>query len=586
MDAIVYDLSSQSEAEPNIFIKKDWVSILDNQNGVYSANQSVIDTSQFSNSNKYINYREAYFTIPMLLALTQTGVGSVSFTPATAATSADYALGLKNWYGSIIHSFSVDLAGTTIIQQTPFQSLWNTFRLITTLSYQDLLTIGPSIGFYPDNSSSWYYLNAINPTGGGVTNNTNLFATPVVSGAANSLEQTNSGFYQRQRSWNFNALGLSGVLGSAFTNMISQQNLALLYKSSILPPVDGSAVPAKGYWAAQIVGQVYLRHLHEFFDKIPLVKGMFMKMTMNLNNSSTQVAVIQNAAAGAASFPTSMSQQLASSSFPLGGVNPIMFASGNVLNGMARVIVPSASVTLVASLYVGSRTYEANAVTAIGGNGQIGYVNNLTLNAPCYTFNPAFEGAYLSNAIRKIDYEDIYQYQVLGIPKATNFNNLITNGIAGIKSVLVLPFHSSQASASQTNLSISPLQSCFDPAGGGTTSPLTYINNYNVIISGQNAIYNTQRYTYEAFLNQLNGQNSVNGNQIDGMGSGLISQTDFENCYNYYYVNVERCLPIEKGVSKSVSIVGQNVSEWTIDLYVFICYGISVNLNILLGSRV
>ena len=95
-DAIVYDLSSQSESDPNIFIKKDWISILDNQNGVYSANQSVIDTSQFSNSNKYINYREAYFTIPMLLTLTQFAP-SVSFTPAAAATSADYALGLKNW---------------------------------------------------------------------------------------------------------------------------------------------------------------------------------------------------------------------------------------------------------------------------------------------------------------------------------------------------------------------------------------------------------------------------------------------------------------------------------------------------------
>ena len=43
MDSIVYDMSSQSETDPNIFIKKDWVTILDNQNGIYSSNQSVID---------------------------------------------------------------------------------------------------------------------------------------------------------------------------------------------------------------------------------------------------------------------------------------------------------------------------------------------------------------------------------------------------------------------------------------------------------------------------------------------------------------------------------------------------------------
>ena len=576
MDQIVYDMSSQSESESNIFIKKDWVTILDNQNSIYSSNQSVIDTSQFSNSNKWINYREAYFTVPMLLTLTQT-TATTSFLPNTAANSCDYALGLKNWYGSIIHSFSVDLAGTTIIQQTPFQSLWNTFRLLTTLSYQDLLTIGPSIGFYPDNSSSWSYNNAAGPYGSiGVSNSINNVVNPVVSATLNGLESSNNGFYQRQRAWNFNLAGSAGT-GRTFNALLAQANLQTVYKSSIFSTVDGTGA-LKGHWAAQIVGTVFLRHLHSFFSQIPLVKGMFMKMTLNLNNSITQVTVVQSAGAGAASVPTSMTQSLANSSFPLGGVNPLMFASGNLLSGMSAVIVPSATVTLEASLTVGSRSFATNFASVTQG-----YVNSLTLSAPCYTFNPAFEGAYLANAVRKIDYEDIYQYQILN--QSGNINSLVSNGIAGIKSVLVIPYHTP---ASAINNSISPIQSCFDPAAGGTTSPLSYLSNFNVVISGQNAIYNSQRYTYEAFLNQLNGQNSINGNQVDGLGSGLISQMDFENCYNHYYVNVERCLPIEKGVSKSVSIVGQNICPTgvNLDLYVFVCYGISVSINVLLGSRV
>jgi len=322
MDQIVYDMSSQSETDPNIFIKKDWVTILDNQNSIYSSNQSVIDTSQFSNSNKWINYREAYFTVPMLLTLTQTAA-SVNFLPNTATTSCDYALGLKNWYGSIIHSFSVDLAGTTIIQQTPFQSLWNTFKLLTTLSYQDLLTIGPSIGLYIDNSSSWSYNNAAGPYGSiGVSNSINNVVNPVVSASLNALETTNNGFYQRQRAWNFNSLGTAGT-GRVFNALVSQSNLQTIYKSSILPPVDGTG-GLRGYWAAQIVGTVFLRHLHSFFSQIPLVKGMFMKMTLNLNNSITQVTVVQSAATGAASVPTSMTQLLANSSFPLGGLNTLI----------------------------------------------------------------------------------------------------------------------------------------------------------------------------------------------------------------------------------------------------------------------
>jgi hypothetical protein len=43
MDSIVYDMASQTEQEPNIFVKKDWISILDNQNGNYASNQAVID---------------------------------------------------------------------------------------------------------------------------------------------------------------------------------------------------------------------------------------------------------------------------------------------------------------------------------------------------------------------------------------------------------------------------------------------------------------------------------------------------------------------------------------------------------------
>ena len=569
MDAIVYELSSMSESDPNIFIKKDWVSILDNQNANYAGNQAVIDTSQLSNSNKWINYREGYLTIPLQLCLS-TATASAAFAPQTAPTSVDYGVGLKNWYGSVIHSISVDLAGSTIIQQTPFQSLWNNFKLLTTLSYQDLLTLGPSIGFYPDNSASWSYSTIASVYGSvGVSNNVNNFRAPVITGAANSFEITNTGLYQRQRNWNFNVAGLTGVsqtgtvAQAAFSALITQASLSQVYKSSIIKT-------AAGIWQANIVSTVLLRHLHSFFDKMPLCKGVFMKITLNLNNT----VVVFNSTTGRI-----MSQTQGSSQFPLGGVNPILVSSSDAGSGMAAsaAAVPT---DYNVSLSVGGTCLDQASKTA----GSIaGPLLNMTLTIPSYTFNPIYEQAYLSNPVRKIDYEDIYQYQVLSVAKAATFNNLITNGIAGIKSVLVIPFHSAVAAVNNT---ISPLQSAFDPAGGGTTSPLTLLNNFNVVISGQNAIYNSQRYTYEEFLNQLNGQNGVNGSQVDGMSSGLISQFDFESSYNYYYVNVERCLPMEKGVSKSVNIIGQNQSEFAIDLYVFVSYGCSVNLNLFTGQRV
>ena len=95
-DQLVYDLGQQTEASPSIFVKKDWLSLLDNQNGQYNGNQSVIDTSQLSNSSRYMSYREAYLSIPMLMTLT-CDVNGAGFAPATIATSCDYAASLKNW---------------------------------------------------------------------------------------------------------------------------------------------------------------------------------------------------------------------------------------------------------------------------------------------------------------------------------------------------------------------------------------------------------------------------------------------------------------------------------------------------------
>jgi hypothetical protein len=203
------------------------------------------------------------------------------------------------------------------------------------------------------------------------------------------------------------------------------------------------------------------------------------------------------------------------------------------------------------------------------------------LNIPSYVFNPIYEQAYLSSSVKTIVYNDLYQYQISGVNPNAVFNNLITNGISGIQTILVLPFYSANS-----NGGVSPLQSPFASEGGGTTSPLCLLGNFNVVISGQNAIYNTERYTYEQFTQQVYGINATNGGLTDGVNSGLINQLDFETMYNYYAVNVSRMLPIEEGVPKSVNIIGQNLTNQQLDLYVFVNYKTSVSIDILTGSRV
>ena len=107
------------------------------------------------------------------------------------------------------------------------------------------------------------------------------------------------------------------------------------------------------------------------------------------------------------------------------------------------------------------------------------------------------------------------------LEQSNTFNHLITNGIAGLRSILIVPFH-----ATSDNLlpsGVATYQSPFDSAGCGTTSPLAHLSQFNVVVAGQNALYQNQKYSFEQFNHNLYGANgAVNGGMVDGLSSGTI----------------------------------------------------------------
>lgn len=575
-DTLVYDMASMSEGTPQIFVKKDWLNILDNQNGNYNGNQCVIDTSQLANSNKYMNYREAYLAIPMVL--TAGASTAVLVAPQTAATSADHTFGLKNWFGSIVHSMTLDYNGTTIIQQTPYIGLWNSFKLMTTLSKLDIDTNGATMGFYPDDALAFGFVpgsggkatgDAI--TGVGTFNNINYIEPTVVNAADTCGNRGNIGFLKRQQFINYDAAGIAGGFAagvgvSAYSALLTTDRAGAQYMSQI---TTKAAAAATGCFQISIMATVHLKHLHNFFANVPLLKGVFMKLTLNLNQGF--VTLVSGGTDDDYSVVT------VTTTAPQGGVLPIMIASQTANSGGAAALAYSTAGTIVVSLGVGTRPPIASGHTLASGQ----LPQSVQLYVPAYTFNSVYETAYLSSPVKKIVYTDVYQYQVLNIAQNASFNNLLTNGIANIKSVLILPFFTTSA-----NADINPLQSPFDPAGAGPTSPLCLLTNFNVVVAGQNMIYNTQRYSYEQFIHQLQGANSINADLTDGLTSSLIDRLSFEREYCYYYVNCSRMLPVEEAVPKSISIIGQNSSLKAIDLYCFIEYGVEVSIDVNSGARV
>jgi hypothetical protein len=722
-DKLVFDLAQEVEGSPSVFVRKDWINILDNQTQNYTSNQSVLDTSQLSNSNKYMSYRESYFLLPFNVTMaTLTGAitsaalpGGISDAMAQEAlkefrpTNIDYAvdsvIGLKNWFGNIIHSFTLDYNGSTIIQQTPFVNMWNSFKLMTSMSYNDVITQGCTIGFYPDNAESVAYYNssianANDPTrnyiaqniqyaqpfssyvsiveGNGACNNTNNLEYDNINLITNFQNYNsscgNKGFTERCKWINFDADATFGgcvnndfittlvpgspvidyntykrnLAGASYGSLLNIINLPALWKSYVVNKVAQTYVPGNhslqaipGVIQYSVIATVYLKHIHSFFNMCPLLKGVFMKMTMNLNNCASTVTVggSVNYAAGIApgAGPPAVTNYgnftggysvCNNTSSALGGVNMLMFASPknaqgayNLLPGSFPVpnpvvIAPGTPFSIAKqyriSLSVGSRCLDSQT-TGIPNIGLVetGQCKSIYLYIPAYTFNPPFEQAYISSPVKSIKYTDIYQYQVLGVGTGQPFNNLLTNGIANIKSVLILPFYSTQNDSGPNSTSLTTVpsgidasggifvgnntgfipgipvwQSPFDPAGTGPTSPLCHFTNFNVQVSGQNAIYNLQLRAFEQFNNQLYGQNAVNGGLTDGITSSLVDRQQFDLEYCYYYVNVERMLPVEQSVPKSIQILGTNLSTKNLDLLCFVEYGTEVSIDVLTGSRV
>ena len=579
-DKLVFDLSQEVEGSPNVFIRKDWLNILDNQNQNYQNNQSIIDTSQLANSNKYMGYREAYLAVPMLLS------ASYPLTASSTVAPYIYSMGLKNWFGSIIHSLTLDYNGTTIIQQTPYCNMWNSFKLLTSLSWADVSTIGSSIGFYPDTAGSWAYFASASGNGLNVCNNDlGLVKSTTTSLIINDYDQYKSpngsggnvGAVYRTKWIAYSPLGgtltSSGVDAEIYGDVgVSSSVMTQIWKSNVSKYV-ASTTTVRGMLQISVMATIYLRHAHSFFNMCPLLKGVFMKLTLNLNNSNASI----NYSAGGTADPLIGSS---TSNVFIGGVQPLLIPSVPTGNAMLTSTVTTTG-TIYYDLMVGSRSYNNN-ITSNANYAEGNVSKSIYLYVPAYTFNPTFEQAYLSNNIKQIKYTDIYQYQVKGIGASEQFNNLITNGIANIKSVLIIPFYAKD----NTGTAYQEFQSIFDTAGCGTTAPMVTLGNFNVQISGQNAIYNTQRYTFEEWNNQLYGQNAVNGGLTDGITSGLIDFMDFQNSYCYYYVNVERMLPVEQSVPKSVQILGTNYSTEEINLWVFIEYGVQVSIDVLTGARV
>ena len=554
-DQLLFDMASAPTDSANVFVKKDYFSVLDDQNGRYQGNQSILQLSSLANSNRYMDYKNSYITVPMLLTLSSDAVNT-TFLPATDA-SAPFTMGLKAWFGHVIHSVQVDYNNSTAQQLTSFQSLINVFKLHTTMSKDQIAVLGSSIGYYPDSSTTWGY-----STASGLQNNNNALLANTANG--NNQATGNKGLFKRQQSIAYDPTAITRVdngAGSAFSVLQSVANTQALYRNYVISAQDSTA-GLRGVLQTAVIGKIFSRHISDFLAKIPLVKGSFIKLTLNLNQPVVSFSTDAN---------NVISQTAVNS--PLGGVNPIMMSAP--ADGTSSVV---ASLAYTASLAVGATApTSANHPTSIITSP---LANSVEFHCPALQFAPVFETAYLSAPVKRFSYSDFYNYNIIN--RTGRITELITNGVANQEKFVVVPFLSGASNGTEA---VPPIQSCLT-TDGATTSPVQ-LNDLNILLSGATVLQQNYRYSYEMFLEQMLGCGGVNGGMIDEVSSGIIDEVAFNNNYAYSVVDTSRMLDVEKSVPKSLQLnCNIQSSALAVDLYTFILYKNDFAVDCLTGARV
>ncbi len=558
-DALLYEISKSEEMDGEPFIRRENVYIIDQNNGSYTNNQIIMDCASVSNSGKWADFANAYLAIPLLITMTSTFDFS--------ALASDFALGLKNGFHQLVSSLNVEYNNTSVVQISNLTNMYISYKLNTTLSLDDVVTIGSQIGFKTDSPQSWLYFTTFAIGGVGSTNNTDDIVSTNFS-APFSGAYGNNGFASRQLDITFtsNQDGVTTLLGASWAQVSSQ------FAKNYSVKASSGGVFGQSW---NILASIRLKDMADFFAQMPLTRNAYIKMYVNLNQSLTRFSI--NGVGATPVIEVNSSDLIVYG----GNTNPLLVAScaqgsglyaiGNAINTADDVEQFTCSVSVL-------NTLDNTCPSAIAKNPML---SSCRLYINLYTMNYQKEEEYLQTRTKTIKYKDIFQYQFLNV--SSSFNFLVSNGISGLKEIVIVPCIASTTNGSSTQ-KFSPVRSPFasEPA---TCSPLLWFNNFNIQVSGVNVFTNNEQYGFEQFQNELYGVGSINGGLVDGMTSGLISQTAYYNNYGYLVADVGRRLPEDVRTPKSVQISGTCLSAVAVDLFVFCVFEKSITIDLYSGKR-
>lgn len=577
IDNLVYSSVTQPEnIAEKPFVSKEWTNpIFDtNTSANYNSNQIIFDTTTLANSGQLPNYAEGIIILPMVIKVS--GESGDDWTTGEGRLGTDFILGLKNSHVQLVHSIGINMNNMDILQPVPLSNAYLTFIQHSEMTSLDEELNLPLHGYAKDSSGSWSYNTGVenadktivtgNGQGVGLCNNSNF---PELLKSANTNESSNQGFLKRQQLINKYTSDKILVLGSETVN-------AMECKSYVKNATDGK------YYYYDVVLRLKDLSPH-FFPNFPLSAGVKFKITLTLNNNvsfkfgkdaSGMMTFYKNTFANVSSATnpimisssyTVVATQAGGNFTPLDADENEATTSGNMSFKQSDTKIEYVPMPCGSSCLKINDTY-----TVTMRIGKVGDTNphpraQCILYVPSYRLNPEYEKIYWgpSLRIRKVHYTELEYNSFTCDGSSKSFNFEISSTCVRPKRLIIVPVL--QASE---NFGINPLSSPFttEPA---TTSPYV-ITGFNCSIANNNIYPNDIQYSYDHFLQSLNGSTGVNANLVSGLVSSRINLSDFQNNYHYIVCDLSRRLPEFDMVSVSIRVRGNVQSPKKLEFHCFI----------------
>jgi hypothetical protein len=346
--------------------------------------------SGIANSGKYFDATQSFITIPLVMTLATTG-GAI-----TDSVENAFACSLKNGFSNLVHSMEIQASNNAVVSTMSYSGMMINYKLLTGMSQDDTVNLAPTLHFGKDDALGTTYESSPSAKGLGECNNRikpSVF-NPTAGYAKSGFGGSNKGRLDRMVNTSYDPTQTGE----------SVANLNQTGKNYCVRDPNGKFI------VYNMLVNIPLTLLSDYFAKTPMVKGVYYRITLNLN---TACLTTMNVANGTFTSVSSSSQN---------GVVPYMISPIGVGEG------------LDVGTATGLELSIAIARNSINKTGQIFSHPTMTscrIYCAMYDMSPSAEQMYLSKLSTKvIKYDDYLSIQTLNIPPNGNFNQILTNSIA------------------------------------------------------------------------------------------------------------------------------------------------------------